>query len=469
MSLWKIAWRSIQQRAFSSALTAFSMALGVALVVAVLVIYGVIDQSFRRSAQGYDLIVGAKGSPLELVLSTVYHLRRPTDTIPHTVCDVLNTSTKYGPFVEVAVPTCLGDSFKGFRVIGTTSDMFYRLQWFDGDKLRSYEWQDGGNFADDQPFEAVVGATAARRGGLEVGKTFRPVHGTVAERGKEHEEFRVVGVLKPTGTAADRAIYVNIEGFYRLHAESEEGGGQAPATEASAKKAALAAASAASAALGSAALGSAASAAALSAALASAASAAADHGHDSIPQVTAILVSLKENVDAGVRKALPKIIGQDLSLNVQAVNPTQEVTQLLEGIVGNLQLILLILAVLIVIVAGIGVMVSIYNSMSDRRHEIAVIRALGAKRRTVMVIVLLESILLALGGGAVGLALGHGLTGALAPMIAEWTGVVVNPLQFQLNELILVPGLILLASAVGYMPAVVAYRTDVAQSLISSP
>jgi putative ABC transport system permease protein len=107
--------------------------------------------------------------------------------------------------------------------------------------------------------------------------------------------------------------------------------------------------------------------------------------------------------------------------------------------------------------------------MSDRRHEIAVIRALGAKRRTVMLIVLLESILLALGGGLIGLALGHGLTGVLAPMIAERTGVAVNALQFQFNELILVPGLILLASAVGYMPAVVAYRTDVAQSLISSP
>ena len=170
-----------------------------------------------------------------------------------------------------------------------------------------------------------------------------------------------------------------------------------------------------------------------------------------------------------MRKALPKVIAQDPNLNVQAVNPTHEVTQLLEGIVGDLRLILLILAVLIVVVAGIGVMVSIYNSMSDRRHEIAVIRALGAKRRTVMLIVLLESILLALGGGAIGLALGHGLTGALAPMIAERTGVAVNPLQFQLNELILVPGLILLASAVGYMPAVAAYRTDVAQSLISSP
>lgn len=419
MSLWKIAWRSIQQRAFSSGLTAFSMALGVALVVAVLVIYGVIDQSFRRSAQGYDLIVGAKGSSLELVLSTVYHLGRPAETIPYTVCDRLNTESKYDPVVDVAVPVCLGDNYKGFRVIGTTTSMFDRLKWFDGDKLKDYEWAEGGNFAADQPFQAVVGAVAARKAGLHVGKSFPPQHGIAAERGKEHSEFQVVGVLKPTGTSTDRAIYVNVEGFYRLHAEPEP---------------------------------------------------AADHDHESHGKrsVTAILVSLSTD-DPLVQKGLPKIISQDPNLNVQAVNPTDQVTRLLEGIVGNLQLVLLILAVLIVIVAGIGVMVSIYNSMSDRRHEIAVIRALGAKRRTVMVIVLLESILLALGGGAVGMALGHGLTGAMSGVIEEQTGVAVSALQFQLTELILVPGLILLASAVGYMPAVVAYRTDVAQSLISSP
>jgi putative ABC transport system permease protein len=436
MSLWKIAWRSIQQRAFSSAMTAFSMSLGVALVVAVLVIYGVIDQSFRRSALGYELIVGAKGSALELVLSTVYHLGRLTDTIPYAVCDRLNTESKYDPFVDVAVPVCLGDSYKGFRVIGTTPAMFDRLKWSDGDKLRNYEWADGGNFAADQPFQAVVGAVVARKAGLEVGKSFPPMHGTVAQVGKEHREFQVVGVLKPTGTATDRAIYVNIEGFYAIHAESEESEQGTAAAVPSAKPAPTA------------------------------------QGHDSLPyekkRVTAILVSLSTE-DPVIQKALPKLIAQDPNLNVQAVNPTFEVTQLLEGLVGNLQLILLILAVLIVIVAGIGVMVSIYNSMSDRRHEIAIIRALGAKRRTVMVIVLLESILLALGGGALGLALGHGLTGALSGVIEEQTGVAVSPLEFQLNELILVPGLILLASAVGYMPAVVAYRTDVAQSLIASP
>ncbi|MEN6557335.1 MAG: ABC transporter permease, partial [Thermoguttaceae bacterium] len=117
----------------------------------------------------------------------------------------------------------------------------------------------------------------------------------------------------------------------------------------------------------------------------------------------------------------------------------------------------------------IGIMVSIYNSMSDRRHEIAVMRALGASRWTVMVTILLESILLSLLGGAFGLLVGHGVTWLCSPKIAEWTGVVVGLLQFQWIELVLVPGLVVLASTVGFLPAMSAYRTDVAKSLITTP
>ena len=153
----------------------------------------------------------------------------------------------------------------------------------------------------------------------------------------------------------------------------------------------------------------------------------------------------------------------------QAVVPARVIADLFEGIVGKLQWILLGMAVLTVIEAGIGIMVSIYNSMSDRRHEIAVMRALGASRVTVMVIILMESILLSLMGGAVGLLLGHGATWICSPLIADWTGVVVGLLQFQWMELILVPGLVVLASAVGYLPAMAAYRTDVAKSLITTP
>ena len=151
----------------------------------------------------------------------------------------------------------------------------------------------------------------------------------------------------------------------------------------------------------------------------------------------------------------------------QAVAPSQVISDLFERIIGNIQKLLLVLAVLVVVVAGIGIMVSMYNSMSDRRHDIAIMRALGASRYTVMSIILMESILLSLGGGALGLLIGHGLIGALGPTIADQTGVIVNVWDFQTIELILIPGLVLLATLVGYLPAMYAYKTDVVKSLMA--
>jgi putative ABC transport system permease protein len=449
MSLWKIALRNIQHRALASVLTAFSMALGVGLVVAVIVIHGVIDKSFKRGAQGYDLIVGPKGSPLELVLSTVYHLGKPMGRIPYDFYLEL-AEGRFSPEVELAIPVCVGGNYKGFRVIGTTPDMFDELEYRGREK---YRFDEGHNFGWGAFNEGVVGATVARKTGLKVGDPFRPAHGADAEEDKDHDSFTVAGVLEQTGTPNDRALFVNIEGFYLAHQHNDDQAGgtdshgheddahghdheeeQAGAADAHDHEA-------------------------------------DGHGHeheadDGGKKVTAVLVCTSRN-STGQAHGLPQLINEETE--AQAIFPSEVITRLFEGIVGNVQLVLLVLAVLVVVVAGVGMMVSIYNSMNDRRHDIAVMRALGARRRTVMIVILLESILLSLGGGAVGLVLGHLLTGALAPSIMEHTGVVVNAMHFQLSELILIPGLIILASLVGYLPAVVAYRTDVAQSLANTP
>jgi len=177
---------------------------------------------------------------------------------------------------------------------------------------------------------------------------------------------------------------------------------------------------------------------------------------------------------------LPRVVNEG---NVaQAVSPTQEIAALFEGIVSNLQKILLLLAWLIVIVAGVGVMVSIYNTMNERRREIAIMRALGASRGTVLRVVLLESVLLSLLGGLLGLALGHGLIAVISPIVLEQTGVSIGALQlgwstYQVGdwkvdiiwELALVPLLVILASLAGFVPAMAAYRTDVARALTASP
>ena len=430
MSLWKVAWRSIRQRALVSTLTVVSMGLGVALVVAVLVVYGVVAQSFHRGGGGYDLIVGAKGGKEQLVLNTVFYLGQPIGNIPYSFYEEL-TEGKYAADVEVAVPVCMGHTYQGFRVVGTTPDMFGELTYGDN---KSYEFTSGKNFEKENRFDAVVGAIAAARAGLQVGEKFQAVHGS-SEGGRVHKEtFTVVGVLAPTSTPVDRAIFVNMEGFYDIHGAENETTehGKAEKHEEHAEHEKHA----------------------------------GEGGEDK--QITAVLVCIpKARADRGRTAIVADQINKGKA--AQAIVPTRVIADMFENVVGRLEWILLGMAVLTVIEAGIGIMVSIYNSMSDRRHEIAVMRALGASRFTVMVIILMESILLSLMGGAFGLLIGHGATWLCSPLIADWTGVVVGLLQFQWGELILVPGLVVLASAVGYLPAMSAYRTDVAKSLITTP
>ena len=460
MSLWKIAWRSIQQRALASWLTAISMALGVSLVVTVLVIHQVIEYSFQRSAQGYDLIVGAKGGQLELVLNTVHYIGRPVENIPYTCFKQFLPGGRYETSVEKAIPICMGDNYEGFFVIGTVPERFTDLKYLDD---RSYEFAQGRNFRTENFYEAVIGAQVANKTGLKPGDELKPTHGTGKE-GHQHRPFKVVGVLAPTGTPVDRAAYVNIEGFYHLegHARHVKSGDADHDEHHDAKAAdhgesehehhdAKAAGS-------------------------DAAKHDAHHDHDehdehldpdqpapdSVRRVTAILLCVKP----ARLLSLAKLVNEDPL--TQSAQPVQVMTDLLRGLIGNVQRLLLILAVLVVVVAGIGILVSIYNSMNDRRREIAIMRALGAQRWIVMVIILLESILLSLGGGAIGVLLGHGLIGALAPTILEHTGVAVSPFQFTWLELVLIPGLVALAAAVGYLPAAIAYRTDVAASLTNT-
>lgn len=190
--------------------------------------------------------------------------------------------------------------------------------------------------------------------------------------------------------------------------------------------------------------------------------------HEPLPEdqreVTAILIRTN-NPTAGF--TLPPAINKGPV--AQAVMPIREIRKLFDGLIGNLQMILLVLSVLIVVVAGIGIMVSIYNSMSDRRREIAIMRALGAGRGTVRTLILLESILLSVLGGLAGFLLGHGLIGLLSPYIASHTGVPIGAFQFVPAELVLIPGLVLLATLAGYLPALSAYRTDVSRALSQSP
>jgi putative ABC transport system permease protein len=525
MSLWKIAWRSIQQRSLSSLLTGLSIALGTALVVIVLVIHGVVAESFRDAAQGYHLILGAKGGKLQLTLNTVFHLSQPIENVPYSFYKEFTeykdaqgkpTRGKYASAVEVAVPYCLGDSYHEFRVVGTTPNLFNKLSYgtYPDGEPKYYEFSGGKNFSADDFRGAVIGAVAAKKTGLKVGDLFPITHGLAEDEDAHvHEEdtFHVVGILKPTGTPNDRAVFVNIEGFYLIadHAKPVERRASSPQNPEYQEQAnrlqlvdktlqsliangdldqeATSEVKKVESLIGEvrkAFVGETSdleneekSSSASTEAGPHSAVKAAD-GSTPLPEnqreVTAVLLLLKNDVFSQI---LHNKINEGSV--AQAVYPSREVAQLFEGIVGHIQTILLILAILVIIVAGVGVMVSMYNSMSDRSREIGVMRALGAARVTVMSIVLLEAILLAVLGGVVGVILGHTTIGAFAPVIADNTGVMIHFLELApatgfggwliSPELVLIPALILLAVLVGFLPAVVAYRTDVSRALSHSP
>ncbi len=458
MTLWKIAWRSIQQRSLASFLTGLSMALGVSLVVAVLVASGVVGASFRSGAGlGYNMIVGAKGGSLQLVLNTVYHLSKPVENIPYWYYQEFLPAAKrhdgkdgkFASATDKVIPVLMGDYFGEFRVVATNTEMFDEMEYAPDKK---YEFAQGRNFKQDEYFTAVVGSQVARDMGIKLGDDIQPSHG--APEGHKHDPFEVVGILKRTGTPADRAVYVNMEGFYLMGGHSRK-----VAAEPGAAPAAGATAASTTAPIEN------------------------DphvdkhtHGLKPLPEdmreVTALLVLTKSPVAGAPRELFVQGLIKDINKDfvAQAVAPIGEITRLFDTLVGPLTYLLFGLAVLIVVVSGIGIMVSIYNSMSERRHEIAVMRALGAHRGKIMAIVLAESILLALSGGLCGWLLGHGLLGALSPWIEGTTGVSVGFLQFAPQyELILIPGLIVLASLVGFLPALSAYRTDVARALTATP
>ncbi len=484
-----VIYRNLRQRWLSTCLTALSIALGVALVTAITALRQQARASFDNVAASYELVVGAKGSPLQLVLNTVFHLDAPVGNIPYDYYRKLKADDR----VAYAVPLALGDNYRGFRLVGTEPEYFTLVKLKDGQPVAVAQ---GRAFAGD--YEAVIGSVVAREAKLGLGQTFVARHGvedTAAAEEHEDAPFTVVGVLRETGTPLDRVIFISLGSVDEIHRDAANASqtsqslldqlnalGAEPESPAKPDARPDAKPDAHGDERGhrhghrhrrqepAGAPPEAPSASAPSAPAAPLSPPAAPASE--IAEVTSVIVKLRS---PGYLFLLHREINK--GKDAQAALPGVEVQKLF-AIVGTVDRALLLVSLLVVAVAAVSVLVAIYNSLAERRREVAVLRALGARRRTVFAWLLWEAAVTAALGGLVGVWLGHALlatAGATLKFLSglplapwTWTRLEIGPswlTGYVPFEAAVVVGTLLLGALMGLLPAALAYRVNVARHL----
>lgn len=411
MSFWRIVLKSLRQHALSTALAVVSIALGAALLVSVVSLREQTHRAFTQEGLGVDAVLGPKGSPLQIALNALYHLEEMPGKIPWTYYrKVLRSEV-----VASGIPFATGHSYAGFRVNAIDGRFFTEFAYLPGRHF-SFSERDGGwgrMFAADD--EAVAGAEAAAALHLRPGQTFCPVCGVNAGDPVHRNALRFVGALAPTGTPHDRAIYIPLKSFYTLDG----------------------------------------------------------HGAD----VQAMAANEDQREISGAYLTIRRIRGgalhpgiQNLKYDVAQSSQAQlvipaEVLPRLFGIIGWVDHVLLGIAALVSALALLFLFVALISALRERRRDLALMRCLGASRRTVFGLTLCESVLIALLGTALGVLAGHGVVAVGSHLIRVETGLRFSGLYPSVADLFILPAAVLMGLVAGLFPAIQAYRLGVLKNL----
>ena len=460
MSFLQLVLKQMRQRALATWLTLLSVLLGVALAIAVMMVQREGSKLLGQGDWGYDMVVGPKGSELQLVLATTFHMGKAQSTIPYAYYEVFpnNLPPEYAGELRWKLPIAFGDNYQGHRIVGTTTAILGLDEsgrplppgaTFEYRRGRRLELAEGREFHRAK-FEAVIGSEVAARTGLKLNSTFKATHGTSAdERADEHDlQWTVVGILKPTHTANDRVLFIPLVSFYTIPGHDLE------------------------------AISRIADRAATGPATRDAHEAHDDHDrtHEVRPDGTIELEIPKSRwrLSAILCASAGGIVGDQIAYAVNngpeamAVNPAREMAAFTQTYLAPGTKVLLVLAVLVTVVAAVGILVSIYNSTSARRRDIAILRALGATRRRVLSLICAEAGLLGFLGGTAGLILAHVGCGVASIFVRQWLGEGLAWLVVDAGELLYLLAVTALAALAGLVPALKAYRTPVATNLVLS-
>ncbi len=428
MSLISLVWNYLKARPLNTAINIVLLSLGIAVITILLLFNKQLEQKISTNSRGIDLVVGAKGSPLQLILCNIFHIDFPTGNISLAEAERISKHR----LIKKAIPLALGDSYKSYRIIGTNRDYaaLYKAELAEG------QW-----FQRD--LEVTIGATVAEMSKLKLGDTFESAHG-LAEGGHSHNDhlYKVTGILKPSYTVVDNLILTNVESVWLMHHEEGE-----PAEE-------------------------------------------EDHDHDhddhdhdhehhhhaidsamrsplvpsvakgdSTLEITSMLVQYRSPMGA---IQLPRLINSDS--NLQAASPAFETARLF-SILGVGIDIMMAFAYVLILISALSIFIALYNSLKERRYDLAILRSMGAGRGKLFISILLEGGLLTFLGSLTGLIMAHIAVLIISSILPEIQKSGISGLVFYSEEWIILAASLLLGLACALIPAIQAYRTDISRVL----
>lgn len=402
MNLFQLAYKQIKSRPLSSTLNIILFTSGIAIISLLLLLSDGFEKQIERNAKGIDLVVGAKGSPLQLILSGIYHVDYPTGNIDYK--EAMNLANN--PLIGKVIPQALGDNYKGYRIVGTTEAY---ISHYEGRLAEGDLWQ--------ERFEATIGSKVARETGLKLNDTFSGVHGLLEGAGHSHDDSKYVvkGILAESGTVLDQLVLTGIESVWEIHSHHDHGEEEAEDAE-------------------------------------------HHHEQEAHREITSLLVSFKSPMGA---ITLPRHINQ--STNMQAASPALEINRLFALLGVGIEALQLI-AGFIILISAFSIFISLLNSLKERKYELALMRVMGGSRFRLFSMVLIEGLTFSVIGYAAGFLvsrMGIWLLSGYAESnfhydLSQWFSV----WDVYLLSLSLVIGLL---SAI--VPALKAMKTDISKTL----
>ena len=412
MILVRLAAASLANRWLTAMLTVIAGALSVALFLGVEKLRTGARASFADTVSGVDLIVGARSGSVQLLLYSVFRIGNATNNITwETYKDIAAM-----PAVDWIVPVSLGDSHRGFRVMGTSRAYFERYRYRGG---RPLAFAAGRPF--DDLFDAVVGADVAEALGYRLGDEIVVAHGIASFAEHDDKPFRISGILAKTGTPVDRTVHVSLEAIEAIHVDWE--GGAQSGDPVSAEEV---------------------------------------RRMDLTPgAVTAAFVGVKSRLAVfGLQRAINEYREEPLLAVLPGV-----ALQELWGIVGVAETALAGVSAMVVVTALLGMATMMLASIGERRREMAILRAVGARPRTVIALLVTEAALLGLAAAALGMAVLYAGLVALQPLLDARYGIYIPVDEPTAREFALLGAIVMAAVVVSLVPALRAYGMSLADGM----